>query len=199
MQPTYPGQPQAPQPNYEFIVNPGRNAPKLPFKVLTKLPKPVLIVVGLIILGIMILIFISGSNSSSLLLVAQRQQTLILISTLAADQPNTSSATQDSANTIKASVGSAQDQLIAYSKANKLGVSMAVKKLRLNTTTSSQLATAATAGTYDTTYKLVIKDKLATYSAALKTAYIESSDVNIKDMLNTDYNSAQLLSKQLGD
>jgi hypothetical protein len=202
MQPIDPKQQQAPQPNYNFIINPASIRPKSPLLKLKSMSKPMMIVAGLIVILLIVIamsLFGGRSGSSALVTVTQRQQALINIANVASAQTTASNSTQASAVTIKATVGSAQNMIISYSRVHKLSVNVSVKKQNINVNTSSALAAASSAGTFDSTYKTLINNDLTAYSNELKLAYAESKDTTLKTMLNDDYASTQLLIKQISN
>ena len=96
------------------------------------------------------------------------------------------------------SVSSAKQQLLAYVQANHFKAITALKlNLKVSKLTDTQLATAATAGTYDQTYQSVMQMILPAYQQALKQAYDATSGPKGRAMLSADSAGAALLLKQL--
>ena len=137
------------------------------------------------------------SNMASLTTVIQYQQALIHISTVAGQQPATNTVTQNSAATIQTSVTSAQQQLATYLKTSGQSVSKSIANKKLSSSTDAQLSAAASTGTYDKTYLMLTRTLLTDYEQALKQAYSQTAGPKGQALLNSEYNSAQLLVQQL--
>ncbi len=203
MQPTAPNlTPPAPQPNYDFIINPNKPSSGMSFNGFKSLPARIVLIAGGLLVLLVLFVVIKGllggsSNASAMTTVVQEQQALIHITTIATTQPGTNTTTQNSVATVLSSVSSAQSQLLAYLRSNNQSVSKSVLNQRVSTTTDAQLTTAASAGTYDSTYKTIVLAILNNYINALKTAYNQTKGPKGQALLNDDYNSAQLLLRQL--
>lgn len=204
MQPNAPNLTPVTQPNYDFIVNPSKPPAKAPFSGFGSLPIKIAFIGGGLILLMIIFVVIKSftggtSNSASMITVVQEQQALIHITTASTKQAGTNVKTQNSSATIQATVTSDQTQLLAYFKTNGLKITTATENLKVSTTVDAQLATAASAGTYDSTYQTVIQTALTNYSNALKIAYNQTKGPKGRALLSTDFDSTQLLIKQISN
>ncbi|HEX7633206.1 MAG TPA: hypothetical protein VF401_02665 [Candidatus Saccharimonadales bacterium] len=216
--PNTPPQPyvQGPQPlqapthqpsDYDFIMSPQKaKGPGL------KLPgagsiigRIALVVVGLIVLLMIFTILKSVFNRKPDLTpfvgIMQDQQQVILIATDAAGQ---TAITQDDKNialTAKLTVNTDQKKVYNYLTGN--GVKFNEKAFptllnaRVDSRITSQLATAATNSTYDTTFRSAMQQKLTTYMQDLKQVYTANKGPVGRGILNDNYNNAEKLLKQL--
>lgn len=207
MQPQAPGpnlpSMQPPQPNYDFIVNPAAppKKPKFSFSGSSMLAKVIFVAIVLVVLMVAFTIFkamtAKPNVSSYYVAVAQDQSLLTHIATQATQQSGASTVTLNSAVTVNASITSAQTELLAYMKT--INAKATTKQLGLKVTPSvdSTLTNGATAGTYDTVYKTTMDAALATYMKDLKTAYSNTTGPKGKALLSAEFQSAELLVKQL--
>jgi hypothetical protein len=198
-QPYYGPPPQ--QPNYDFIVNPGKPSKRLPTAGGSKLSR-ILIVAGGLILLIIVFSIIKGvlgggGNQAALALVVADQQEIIHLTTAAAQQPNISSADQNFAITSKLVITSEQTQLLKYMAQQQQKVSDKQLRLKVSAAVDKQLLSSVASSTYHQTLQEVMKSLLTDYATALQVAYKQSSGVNGRNLLKAEYNSAQLLQRQL--
>jgi hypothetical protein len=202
-QPYYgpPASPQPQQPNYDFIVNPGKPPKHLPTAGGSKLSRILIVGGGLILLIIVFSIgkglLSGGGNQAALALVVADQQEIIHLSTAATQQPNISSTNQNFAITGKLVVTSEQTQLLKYMAQQKQKVSDKQLRLKVSAAVDKQLLGAVASSTYDQTFQEVMKSLLTDYATALQVAYKQSSGANARKLLKAEYNSAQLLQRQL--
>jgi len=202
-QPTVSPPAGGPMPDYGFITNPSTP----PAKKLVGPPKSLLMKIVVAALGILIVLVIfgviksvlggGGSDVASLTSVAQQQQSLIQISSGVKEQQGISTATLNSAITIKSTVTSAQQQLLAYIGASGGKVDPKQLELKVDSATDTQLKTAAAAGNYEQTYLSVMQSQLTDYKQYLKDAYGQISGAKGKALLNAQFDEAELLSQQL--
>jgi hypothetical protein len=147
-QPYYGPPPQ--QPNYDFIVNPGKPSKRLPTA--------------------------GGSKLSRILIVAGGLILLI---------PS------------KLVITSEQTQLLKYMAQQHQKVSDKQLRLKVSAAVDKQLLGSVASSTYHQTLQEVMKSLLTDYATALQVAYKQSSGVNGRNLLKAEYNSAQLLQRQL--
>ena len=164
--------------------------------------KRILIVgVGLIVLIIAFVIIkglvSGGGNSAAMLIVVQDQQELIHLSTAAAIQPNISSSNKNFALTTQLVITSEQSQLRTYLAKQGQKITLKQRNLKISSAIDSQLTSAITSNSYDTTFQSVMKSQLTNYATALQVAYKQSPGTNARKLLTSQYNSAVLLQQQL--
>jgi len=187
---------------FDFIMSP--NAPKqggVPFMSGNKRLRVALLAVGaLVILAIIGSLLSSLTkpkfDSAGLVSITQRQAEIVRIANIAATTSN-SSTTLNSAYTIKLSVGSAEQQLVTYLGKNHVKVTPALLALKKDKQTDSQLSNAVSSSTFDSTFTDIMQTQLTTYQKALKAAYTANPGPTGRKLLTTDYNSVDLLLKQL--
>ena len=198
-----PQQPESPLHDYEFIVNPStaprRSLFSLPGQSST--PLRLLTVLGGIFVLVIILVIIKniiggGPDLSAFVPVVQDQQELIHLSTNAALQPGLTTADQDFAITAELTLTSSQTQLLTYLKNNHSNVNTKTLGLKVSTSLDAQLTTAATDSTYDSTLQQIMQSQLTGYQQDIKQAYTTAGS-NGRRLLNSDFQQAQLLVKQL--
>jgi hypothetical protein len=208
MQPNSPYQPvPPPQPHeYDFLVN-SQKPPKRSLNLLpsnSSMPIRIAVVVG----GLLILIIVfsiirsvlsGGGNTPALTTVAQDQQEIIHLTQNATQgqQISLSTTNQNFAVTADASLTSAQSQLLDYMKANGHKVKLKTLDLEISTTLDTQIKTAITNSTYDSTFKSIMQNQLSDYQQALRSAYQQTSGAKGRKLLSDQFNGAQLLIKQL--
>jgi hypothetical protein len=131
--------------------------------------------------------------------VAQDQQELVHL--LTPQQENlTASLADDTKNfaaTAKVTLASSQSQVIQYLTSNGQKVDAKKLGLKINPQTDEQLTTAAAAGTYDETFREIMKSELNTYMNDMSAVYKEATGKKGRALLSDQYNQAQLLLKQL--
>lgn len=186
---------------YEFLS--GGSAPQKTTSGPSSTLKRVLVVaIGLIILIVLFTVvkglLSGGSNKPQLLSVIQDQTVLIHLSTDAQEQKALSVMNKNFAITTQLSLSSERSQLLSY--ANKNGAKFKPKQvsLKLSLATDQKLAAASTASTYDSTFKEVMLAKLSLYKSDLKQAFAKTKGTNGRALLSKQYDSADLLSRQLG-
>lgn len=207
MQPQQPTQgpypdPNAVQPDYSFITNPAQ-PPKKKFALPggSLLGKVILIGGALVLVMIVVTIVKSvtakPSTSAYFIAVAQDQQALVHVATATGLQASKSTATNNSAVTIKASLTSALTNLTTYLKDSGTQFTAVQISGKVSKNTDTQLTNAAAAGTFDSTYQSVMTDLLQTYSKDINIALAHSPGPNGTAILKKDYADAQLLLTQL--
>jgi hypothetical protein len=190
---------------YAFITNP---APVSKPPLLDSLPGAGSMIgrVGLIIGGAIALLIVFTllrgvlSNKPKLTAavnVVQEQQELIHLAANAAQQDGLSVANQNLSATVQASLISSQLSTIQYLTTNKQKISDKQLGLKVSAATDTQLAGAASAGTYNQTYHDVMKDKITEYMNSLSAAYKQSTGPKGRTLMQDSYNQAKLFTVQL--
>jgi hypothetical protein len=170
-----------------------------------------LVRIGVVLGGLLVLIIIfaivkslfsGGGNTQALTAVAQEQQAMIHILTNGAGQDSQqqavlSASDQNFAATAKASLTSAQQQLIDYMSINHKKVSDKALAQKVDPMIDQQLTAAAGNSTYDSTFKQVMQTKLTNYEKALRVAYQQTSGPKGRKLLSEDFQGAQLLLAEL--
>jgi hypothetical protein len=202
---TPPEQPAAPAPqgsNYDFITSPEQPKRRLSLPGGdSKLKKVLFAAGGLLVLMIIFVVLkgvLAGSSNLPLFVgIAEDQQELIHLVTNAKQQPDLSSDNQNFVATAQLSLSSSQSDLLKYLAANHKKVVPKQLGLKISTATDEQLTAAASAETYNQTFKDVMKTKLTGYSNNLKQAYRQTTGKKGRAQLSADYDQAQLLLTQL--
>ena len=205
MQPQQPyyGPPQPSGSPYDFIVNPGV-APKR-----SRLPggnsvlaRSLLVLGGILVLLVIFivvknLLLVDSTNTPLLVAAVSQQQELIHLSSKAVLEPTIEPTTKNFALTTQLTLTSQQQQLLAYLKGQ--GHKIAPKQLanQVSLATDQQLAAAASASTYDATFRQIMQTDLTTYKQTLQQAFAKTSGDAGRTLINKDYDSAQLLLQQL--
>ena len=183
---------------YEFITSsdPGKK-PAGPQRSMTQ--RVAIVAGGGVVFLIIAIIFISllskgGENTAPFLKLAQTQQEIARI-TDSADAISSQSV-KNLVTNVNVAVTSDQTQLLTELAAR--GTKYKAKQLDLgkNLQTDQQLATAKSAGTYDATMLSLLTDNLTTYKDELSQAYNATGSSKLKQQLNSDYKSADLLLTQ---
>lgn len=144
---------------------------------------------------------IAKSNLTPYVGIAQDQQAIIHVvaatNQQVGQQTNLSADSQNFAATTQYSLISSRDAMARYLANNGRKISNKIINAKVSTADDSQLAGAATAGTYDQTFQTVMKNKLTGYLNDLKQAYQQTSGKHGHALLNDDYDQAKLLLTQL--
>jgi hypothetical protein len=202
------GQPPAgPAPHpYDFIMNPEQpSGPKFNLPGLSpgsSMAKKLLYGLGgfmalLILFVIARSIFSGGSNLQPYVVVAQDQQEIIHLIENIDSKQDLPVSTQNFVATASASIASGQAQILSYLTTNKQKVKTDQLNLKINAATDQRLVTAASAGTYSSTFADVMKTELNTYMSDLSTAYKQSSGPKGRALLSSQYDQAGLMLQQL--
>jgi len=203
-----PGQPADPAPAgpqpapYDFILSPAE-APKqrrLPGGN-SPLQRALLITGGIFALLIIFVVLKGllggGANLDGFVGVTQDQQELIHLVNGASQQQNLSADNQNFVATAQLGLGTSQQQLLQYLAKNHKKVSTKQLALKVTKSVDEQLTAAATAGTYNQTFKTVMSAKLAAYQSDLKRTYQTHSGKVGRSLLSDDFNQAKLLLTQI--
>lgn len=191
---------QQPQ-NYDFIVNPS-TPPKPSFLADASIAKRIILVGGIIIvLFILFSIikgFISGPSDADLYLpIVQDQQQIISIAADASKQTSLSTKSTNSVLTVQAGMTTDQAATLTYMRSNGRKVKPKELVAKNSTTITQQLTASTEAGTIDQTYQSVMLQQLQTYSQHLQRVYKQTNGKRGHALLDNNYKSAQLLTKQL--
>ena len=174
-------QPEAPQPNYDFFLNP-QSKPKQRFLSSNSSMKMRIVTVlggGMVLIIIVIIIsslLSSKPGTAGLLTLAQEQNELVRVAAKAGQQSS--------------------QQILAYSK--KFGQKLSAKQLMLtrSATTDQQLTSAQAASNYDSVYLQITVTALNQYLQSLKQVYNSTSSKTQRQFLSTDYSAANILLNQ---
>ncbi len=200
--------PPSPNQEFDFITNP--ETPKRGFTLPGSGSQSTRILLAAAGLLVVIIVFtfvksLLGGNSNlaaSFMGVIQDQQEIIhLVSSTTNQQnqsQNLSSSSQNFAITAQLSIASAQNSLGNYLVANGQKVNTKELNLKVNPALDAQLTNAATAGTYDTTFRSILTTQLNLYINDMRQTYAQTKGKHGRALLNGDYNQAQLLLTQLG-
>lgn len=156
---------------------------------------------GLVVLLILFMVikgFLGGGSSlTSFVTIAQDQQAIIYLADNAQKQPDLSESNKNFTATTRLSLASSQSDLINYMANNGKKVNVKDLSLTISKTTDEQLAAAASAATYNETYRDIMQKKLNSYMSKLKQAYAETSGPNGQALLSDQFEQAELLLIQL--
>lgn len=195
MQPQEPS--TGPPSQFDFMMA-DSHKPKSGFRLpLPNLPKPILLVVGVLVILIVIIVaasFFSRSRNSvanQLVDIMARAQEIARVSTLAEPEVQTSE-TKALAATTQAALSSEQQQLGQYLSSRKFKFSEKSLVRYLDQNIESQLELAAQNGNLDETYINYLKKQLADYNAALQKAYLVASP-NTQAILSEAFSSTKVL------
>ncbi len=194
-----------PQQAYDFIDEPIQQqsrGPLLPTN--SSLPMRIAIFGGglvvLMILFVVIKGFLGGGSSyTALLSVTQDQQAIIHLTDNAQKQSDLSESNENFSATANLSLASSRSDLVNYMAKNGKKVNLKELNLKISKTTDTQLVAAASAATYNETYKGIMQKKLTSYMNDLKQAFVETSGPKGQALLNSQYEQAKLLLIQLED
>ena len=194
--PTTPAAPVSTNP-YDFILNPNANQKK-PAAANASGPMRLLLGIGLIggillIVGLALTQFLpKGTSGESLVGLIQQQQEIIRVSTQA-QQTAQSETIKGFAYTVNLSVSTSQQQLQNY--ATKAGTKIDPKQLSLkqDATTDKLLENAKATSTYDSAVKKVLSTLLQDYLDQLKETYKQTSNANLKKILDANFSAGKTL------
>lgn len=191
-----PAQPNAPNPNYDFILS-GNQPAKPRFGLgLPKLPKPLstaVVVVLVLFLLIIIYVVAFGSKSTSnapLVSVMTRAQEIDRVSALVT-QAAQDDDTKSLAATVSSTLTSEQAQLTHYT--GKLSANTLAADQNKTTDTQIQNTPPNNLNQY---YKSYLKTSLALYETSLSTAY-KSAKASAKPILTSAFASTDTIVKSL--
>lgn len=179
-------QPQSgasPNPQYDFILNEQKQPPKSRFGFFQKLPKPAIIIlgVGILFIAILLIIGLSGSDSSQpqpLIRAAGRAQEISRISGLVKSQSKDPD-TQSLAATAEMVLSSEQSQL------RRVGaISAEQAAVYQNKKTDEELAKAARENRLEEVYISYLRTNLNTYKTNLQSA-LEAAANNARTAIDS--------------
>ena len=205
--PQYPPQPgQTPggphDPNdYDFILNPAAAPKKSLFNFGGSFAMRLIAILGGLFILVAILAVLINTMSSSgfdkpgMLAIAQ-DQTEILRLIDVGEKEAKSQALKDFNITAALSLESSQATFVTYLSSNNVTLKSKDLALNADSSTDTQLDTAVSGGTFDTTYTGIMDKQLAEYQADLSAAY-KKAGAKGKAILQAEYNNAKLLRTQL--
>lgn len=195
---------QPPNPSaYDFIVNPGAPPKRRLAGSSSPLKRIIIVSIGLILLlivfvGVKNALTASSSNGPALLKVAIEQHELVAISHAAViSQQLTSDDDRNLASTTELSLTSARSQLIQYARLQNQKITLKQLVYIGSKSVDAQLAASAAASTYDATFKQILKSQLSEYQLSLKQAFSRTEGSKGRELLNSQYDGATLLIRQL--
>ncbi len=162
------------------------------------------IMAGLLLLLLILFLIVrsvlggGGIKSTALVSVAQDQQEMLHITNTVTQQGGgLSTANQNFAVTLKASMTTSQSELFTYLNNNKVKLKPKQLNMKVSTTIDQQLAAAKASGTYDQTFKSVMISQLKAYATDLGKAYQQDTGKKGRALINETYQQARLLGTQL--
>jgi hypothetical protein len=187
---------------YEFIMNPEKPLRKslLPgggspiLKILYIAGGLLMLVVAFVVVKNLVA---GGSNFTPYISVAQDQQELIHLANGAVEQTDLSTTNRNFVASTRLSLGTSHSRFLSYLKQHGTKVSTKTLNAKVSTQTDNQLVAAASATTYNRTFREIMKNKLNGYSQDLKRGYQQAKNPQGQALLKSDYDQAQLLLKQL--
>jgi len=198
MQPEQPqASPPGQNPQYNFIMDAGKQPKKGLSLPKLNLPRPIKIAIGGIIALFLIIVLSSllfGNKSSRYqpyLTVMARGQEIARVSALAKDDSQDQTV-QNLASTVQTTLLSQQSQITAYLKSNKASFSAKQLAGDKSSASDSLLQTAAQNNNLAAAYSNYLKQNLATYKNDLSAAFAKATPKG-KLILNSAYDSAQTL------
>lgn len=202
-------QPQQPDSNpYDFIVNPGKPQKRSPLNLSMPggpMMQRIVLVAGGAILLIMLVIVASsllsgGGNVADMTIVAQDQTELERVATVATgdDEANISQQTTlNFAENSSLAIASAQQALLSFLSSNGAKLSTKTLGLKHSTQADQTLSNAAANSTFDQAFLTVMQGDLNSYAIDMKAAFAHSTNTTEKQLLEKDYQDAQLLITQV--
>ena len=144
-----------------------------------------------------ILLFGGSTGNSPVVDSIARSQEIIRISSSLGTQQGIDTNTKDLAVTVKASLSSQQQQLIAYLKSKGTKIDPAKEVIYKNSSTDAQISSATQNNDLLVFYKSYLKTNLPLYESALQKAYA-SADSKDKPILSNAYTSSQTILSSIG-
>lgn len=142
---------------------------------------------------------LGGSNQvvPDLVSLVQDQEAMLHITGNAAQNVSETNLQNFNA-TAQMSLQSEQSQLILYLQQSGRKLSNKEVLLKISSRYDTQLTNALSSSTYDPTYKSIMQQELQVYQRDIKQAFYQEKGPVGRSMLNSDYQAAGLLLKQLG-
>jgi hypothetical protein len=187
---------------YEFIMQP--NAPKKKGSFSAGGTKGLLLRAGLVLGGLTVLVIAAAvvvtslgpkDSTVDLKAIAERQQEIIRVST-AALRKTTGDDTTNFVMNVNLGIITSQQQMIGYLAAHGTQMDKVTLNLDQNTQTDTLLASADTANNYDPAVTENLTSQLQTYETLLKATYKRTSNDATKKLLQSSFDSADLLLRQ---
>jgi hypothetical protein len=190
--------PAGPNPDYGFIMSPEATPPKRKLPGANSLLAKIVIVAGALILLLIIFSVVRGllkgsNNFPEYTSLAQDQQSMVHITTDAANQTSISTTNKNFAVTAQTSLSSDQTQILKYLAQNKVKVKQKTLNQKIDPAVDKQLDDAVATNSYDSTFKQVMQAKLTAYTQKLKSTYNHTKGKHGRQLLSQEYANAQLL------
>lgn len=193
-------EPQAPQPDYNFILNPETPPKKAVIGGNSTAVRLAVVAGGLVVLAIIALVIMkllssgSGFDKPSLLSVAQ-DQTAIL-QTITGSQNLTNADLKNAVATTKLTISTQQSELLGYLSNHKFKPNDKVLALKVSAQTRKQLLDAQASSSLDDTLKTILNDQLSNYQKDLSIAFNKAGPAG-KKILKSHYEQNVMLLQQL--
>lgn len=199
--PTLPPQGSGQSPNYDFLYSqPPAKRSVLPTGSST-MQRLLIFVGGLVVLVFTVVIFSSllssgGGVNTELAALVGRQNEIIRVAAIGTQQASGQS-TKNLAVSAQLSMATDQQQLTVYLSHH--GHKMSKKELAADQSaaTDNQLNSALATSTFDTTFNSILQNELNSYMQSLKSTFAKTTNTGTRSLLNSDYQHAQLLLKQV--
>jgi hypothetical protein len=203
------GQPVAPTPDYDFIMQQDHKPKTNLLGTLRggSMPSRIALVLGgllvLVVIAILIKNVLGGGQAidvPAMVSVSQDQQELLHLfsdTTNITGNQTLSISNQNFVATGQLAISSEQSQLISYLKENGHKISTTQLGLKISSTVDNQITASVTASTYDSTFIQIMQTELATYKQDLAVAYNNTKGPRGRALLKSDYAGAVLLIKQI--
>lgn len=151
-----------------------------------------------IILALIVMSFLKsdGGRRDSLLRVSQLQQEIIRVTEKNSANIASQNVKNVAVNTY-VGIGSSQRQLNGTMALEKITFKEKELLIADSSAADTKLEAAKAAGTFDATFLEIMKQYINMYKSALTTSYDKVSRKALKDSINTQYQTADLLAKQL--
>jgi len=184
---------------YEFIVA-GKQTKRSSFLGGGSFFGKIALILGSAIVLIVVIVLISSALSPKginpkLTDIAEQQQEIVRVAE-AASQQAVGQDTKNFVTNVTFSVSSGQQQILGYLEKHGTKVSAKTLALKQDSQTDTLLTNAATAGNFDSAATQKLASSLQTYISSLKDAYNQTSSADLKQILQSDYASAQVLATQ---
>lgn len=192
---------QSPHGNFDFIMNAGQKPKRSLLPGGNSLPmRLIMIAGGIFILVILIVVAMSlfsggGGNKEVLLKVTQQQTELSRVAEIGM-RDSTPPAKNIAVSTALA-IQSDQRKLQNVLAANGVKISSKQLSMLRDPKTDERLKNSLAAANYDATVIQVLDEQLTAYQTSLKQAYENSKNQAVKDVLEQNFKSVNLLLKQI--
>jgi len=134
-----------------------------------------------------------GGSTDTLKSLAQQQQEIVRVAAQGEASTVTNEDTRGLAYTVDLSIGTSQVKLLDYLKTNGTNMSTKDLELKKDANTDTALQNALSNNNYDSVFKQKLSDLIQTYTTDLQTAYKNTSNTDLKQILGSSYSAGKLL------